>query len=58
MLKQHQEVRVLPLEGFEPMTMGALWRGEPAPLIRTILEQVWQYSRETFSTWAVADKLP
>ncbi len=57
-LKQHKEVRVLPLDGFEPMTMGALWRGEPTPLIRTTLEAVQQYAQETFSTWAVSDKMP
>lgn len=57
-LKQHREVRVLPLEGFEPMTMGALWRGEPTPLMRATLEAVRQYSQETFAAWAVTDKLP
>ena len=57
-LKQHREVRVLPLEGFEPMTMGALWRGEPSPLIRSALEAVREYSQETFAAWAVAAKLP
>jgi DNA-binding transcriptional LysR family regulator len=56
-LKQHQDVRVLPLEGFEPMTMGALWRGEPSPLIRTTLEAIRVYSQETFAAWAVADKI-
>ena len=57
-LKEHREVRVLPLEGFEPMTMGALWRGEPTPLIRATLEAVQRYSQETFAAWAVTDKLP
>ena len=57
-LKQHREVRVLPLEGFEPMTMGALWRGEPSPLMSATLEAVRNYSQETFAAWAVADKLP
>ena len=57
-LKQHRDVRVLPLEGFEPMTMGALWRGELTPLMRATLAGVQRYSRETFSSWAVTDKLP
>ncbi len=57
-LKKHRDVRVLPLEGFEPMTMGALWRGEPTPLMRATLEAVRQYSQETFAAWAVTDKLP
>ena len=57
-LKQHRDVRVLPLEGFEPMTMGALWRGEPSPLMRTTLEAIRVYSQKTFAAWAVADKIP
>ena len=57
-LKKHSDVRVLPLDGFEPMTMGVLWRGEPSPLMRATLEAVRQYSQETFSTWAVTDKVP
>ena len=28
-------VRVLPLVGFEPITMGLVWRGEPSPVVRT-----------------------
>ncbi len=57
-LKQHREVRVLPLAGFEPMTMGALWRGELSPLMRATLKEVQHYSHKTFADWAVADKLP
>jgi DNA-binding transcriptional LysR family regulator len=57
-LQQHKEVRVLPLEGFEPLTMGALWRGEPTPLIRTTLEAIREYAQQTFASWAVTDPLP
>jgi DNA-binding transcriptional LysR family regulator len=43
---KNREVRVLPLEGFAPVTMGALWRGEPAPLARAVIEGVRQYAKE------------
>jgi DNA-binding transcriptional LysR family regulator len=49
---KHRDVRVLPLEDFEPMTMGALWRGEPSALVRGAIEEVQRYSRETFPDWA------
>ncbi|MBS0662599.1 MAG: LysR family transcriptional regulator [Verrucomicrobia bacterium] len=55
---KHRDVRVLPLEGFEPMTMGVLWRGEPAPLLRSVIEGVRAYSHETWPDWACADALP
>ena len=55
---KHRDVRVLPLDGFEPMTMGALWRGEPSPLVRSVIEEVRRYSHETFPQWAVPDDLP
>jgi len=56
-LKQ-RGVRVLPLDGFEPMTMGALWRGEPSALVRGAIEEVRRYAHETFPEWACADELP
>ncbi len=55
---KHRGVGVLPLDGFEPMTMGALWRGEPSPLVRSVIEEVRRYSHETFPQWAVPDDLP
>jgi DNA-binding transcriptional LysR family regulator len=53
-----RDVRVLPLDGFEPMTMGALWRGEPSELMRAVIREVRHYSHKTFPDWAVADKMP
>ena len=53
-----REVRALPLVGFEPMTMAALWRGEPTPLIRTVIEEMRRYVQITFPAWACDDKLP
>ncbi len=53
-----RDVRALPLVGFEPMTMGLVWRGEPTPLVRAVMAEVQRYSKATFAGWAVADELP
>jgi len=45
---KHRDVRELPLEGFAPVTMGALWRGEASPLARAVIEGVRAYARETW----------
>lgn len=55
---RHRDVRVLPLEGFEPMTMGVLWRGDPSPLVEAVIEEVQRYSHESFPQFAVEDTLP
>jgi DNA-binding transcriptional LysR family regulator len=34
-----RKIRVLPLPGFPPVAIGALWRGKPTPLIAACLEQ-------------------
>jgi DNA-binding transcriptional LysR family regulator len=57
-INKNRDIRVLPLDGFEPMTMGALWRGELTPLMRSTLEEVQRYVRETFPAWAAGDQLP
>jgi len=45
-------VRVLALEGFAPVTMGALWRGEPTPLMHAMIESVRDYAKTTWPDWA------
>lgn len=55
---KHRDVRVLPLEGFEPMTMGVLWRGELTPLARALVEATRRYSRLTWPQWVCDDELP
>lgn len=55
---RHPEVRALPLVGFEPMTMGVLWRGEPTPLVRAVMEEAQRYSKATWPEWTVSAKLP
>lgn len=54
---RHRDVRVLPLEGFEPMTMGILWRGEASELLRIAIGEVQRYARATWPEWAIADEL-
>lgn len=55
---RHHDVRALPLEGFEPMTMGLLWRGEPSDLVRAAIAEIQRYSRATWPQWAITDELP
>jgi DNA-binding transcriptional LysR family regulator len=55
---KHRQVRVLPLDGFPPMIMGVLWRGEPGPLVRAMIEEVQRYSHETWPNWASQEVLP
>jgi DNA-binding transcriptional LysR family regulator len=55
---KHRNVRALPLAGFEPMTMGVLWRGEPTPLVRAMIGGVRSYSHETWPDWTCPDELP
>ncbi len=46
-----REVRVLPLAGFAPVTMGALWRGEPTPLVQAAIDGVRDYAKATWPDW-------
>jgi DNA-binding transcriptional LysR family regulator len=57
-LNKHRDVRIVALDGFEPMTMGVLWHGDPPPLVRAVIEEVQRYSHETFPQWVVADTVP
>jgi DNA-binding transcriptional LysR family regulator len=45
-------VRVLPLDGFAPVTMGALWRGEANPLVQAAIDSVRGYATERWPEWA------
>jgi DNA-binding transcriptional LysR family regulator len=55
---KNRDVRVLPLEGFEPMLMAVLWRGEASALFREVVDAVQRYSRETFPDWVCAEEPP
>jgi DNA-binding transcriptional LysR family regulator len=54
---EQRGVRILPLEGFEPLEIAALWRGELTPLIRAVLEEGQRYVRETWPEWRCDDVL-
>ena len=34
------KLRALPLDGFPPVTIGALWRGRKTPLLQTFLDEL------------------
>jgi DNA-binding transcriptional LysR family regulator len=55
---KHREVRALPLPGFAPVTMGLLWRADPSPMLRALIEEVQRYSRETWPTQFVEEDIP
>lgn len=50
-----REVRLLPLEGFAPVTMGALWRGEPSPQVQAAIDCVRAYAKVTWPDWACGE---
>lgn len=54
---KHPDVRVLPLEGFEPIEMAALWGGEVSPLVRVVLEEAQRFVGKHWPERVVADKL-
>ncbi|MCX6955597.1 MAG: LysR family transcriptional regulator [Verrucomicrobia bacterium] len=54
---RHPDVRVLPLDGFEPVELVALWHGEPTPLLRAVLEEIQRYVGESWPEAASADRL-
>jgi|SRR5581483_9884789 len=43
-----RDVRVLPLEGFAPLVMGALWGGELSTPARVLVDELRSYARETW----------
>ncbi len=48
-------VRTLPLEGFAPVTMGALWRGEPTPLVQAAIDGLRDYAKATWPDWSARE---
>ncbi len=49
---KHPRVRVLALEGFDPLEVAALWLGEPAPLAAEFLAEARAYVCRTWPQWA------
>ena len=39
-------LRALPLDGFPPVTIGALWRGRKTPLLQTFLDELQVRARK------------
>jgi DNA-binding transcriptional LysR family regulator len=54
-IARKRDVRVLPLPGFTPMTIGAIWRGEPSLLVQAVIDVVQGYAQETWPQWACGD---
>jgi len=54
---RHPQVRVLPLDGFEPVEIAALWSGEPTPRIRALLEEAQKYVAQQWPDRASSDQL-
>lgn len=44
--KAHKDIRMLPLEGFPPVSFGALWKGRPTPLMQAFLDEASARSKE------------
>lgn len=55
---KHPKVRVLPLEGIEPVEIVALWKGTPTPIIRTLVAQVQGFVKQAWPQWCCEDSLP
>jgi DNA-binding transcriptional LysR family regulator len=54
---KHPDVRVLPLTGFDPIEIAALWTGEVSPLVRVVLEEAQRFVGKHWPDLVVADKL-
>jgi DNA-binding transcriptional LysR family regulator len=50
-----RDVRTLPLAGFPPVMMGAMWRGEPSPLQKAVSDGVRSYAQETWPERSVKE---
>ncbi len=55
---RHPRVKILPLEGFAPVEVAALWTGEAAPLLRTMLDEAQRYIRENWPNAALPEQRP
>jgi DNA-binding transcriptional LysR family regulator len=44
-MKHHQQVRLLPLDGFDPVTFGVLWQGRRSELLTAFIQGVEKAAR-------------
>ncbi len=54
---KHPGVRMLPLEGFDPLDVRAYWHGPLTPIVRAVLEEGQRYVRQLWPEWQVDDTL-
>ena len=47
-------VRVVPLPGFSPLTMGALWRGQASDQVQAVIEGVRAHAKTKWPDWVCA----
>jgi DNA-binding transcriptional LysR family regulator len=52
---KHPGVRILPLEGFPPVKVGAYWHGSLTPLLRAFLDEAQGYIRQHWPAWQCDD---
>jgi DNA-binding transcriptional LysR family regulator len=57
-IERRAGIRVLPLPGFDPIVIAALWRGKATPLITALLEEGRRYVREIWPQWQCEDAIP
>lgn len=48
---KHPRVRMVPLEGFDPIEIVALWNGEQTALVAALLEEGRRYTQELWPEW-------
>jgi DNA-binding transcriptional LysR family regulator len=52
---RHRDVRVVALEGFEPVEIAALWSGELSPLVQVVLDEARRFVAQHWPGLAVAE---
>jgi DNA-binding transcriptional LysR family regulator len=52
---KHRDVRVVALEGFEPVEIAALWSGELSPLVQVVLDEARRFVAQHWPGLAVAE---
>lgn len=48
---QHSRVRMLPLDGFDPVEIVALWHGDQTALVAALLDEGRRYTKELWPEW-------
>jgi DNA-binding transcriptional LysR family regulator len=56
-INRHRAVRALPLPDFPAIELGALWEGEPSPLLRLAIQHIQTYVQATWPDTAIRDQV-